>query len=141
MKNKPSNLARGKKLNLLLIVLMMGILVPVQLFSQETIEIQFSPNILNIQSSGSVVTIHTDIAFSSVLASGVSMNGVDIQSWKADSRGFFVAKFNMDSIKDLEELEIDAYNTFILEGTKTDGTNFSGTEDVLVINKVPKGKK
>lgn len=141
MKNKQSNLARGKKLNVLLIVLMVGILFPVQLFSQETIEIQFSPNILNIQSSGSVVTIHTDISFSAVLASGVSMNGVDIQSWKADSRGFFVAKFNMDSIKDLEELEIDAYNTFTLEGTKTDGTTFSGTEDVLVINKVPKGKK
>lgn len=141
MRNKQIFLKTSKKIHVVLFAMMMVMMIPAQLYSQETIDIQFSPNVLNIQSNGTVVTIHTDIPFSAVLASGVSMNGVDIQSWKADSQGFFVAKFNMDAIKDLEELEINEYNTFILEGTKTDGSTFSGTEDVLVIDRIPKGKK
>lgn len=141
MKNKQHYLKKGRKLNLLLIILMMGMLFPANIFSQEIIEIQVSPNILNIQSNGVVVTIHTDIAYSAVNASTVTMNGVEIQSWKADNGGFFVAKFNMDDIKDLEELEVGNYNTFTLEGITISEGTFSGAEDVMVIDVLPKGKK
>lgn len=141
MKNKQSNLKKGRILSLVLVLLTMGILFPASIFSQEVIDIQVAPSTLNIQSHGIVVTIHTDIAFSAVVASGVTMNGVEIQSWKTDNNGFFVAKFNMEEIKELEELEINAYNTFTLEGTKTDGSTFTGSEDVMVIDVTPKGKK
>ncbi len=106
----------------------------------QTITIQVSPHILNLQSNGVVVTIHTDIAYSSVDGQTVTLNGVVIQSWKSDDRGNFVAKFNMDDIKGLPGLIIGGYNTLTLEGEQFNGDTFTGSEDVKVINKVPKGK-
>lgn len=98
------------------------------------IEVKISPNVLNLANYGEVVTIHTDIPYSIVVGSTVSLNGLVIQSWKADSRGFFVAKFNIDEVKALPELEIENYNTLTLEGSTVDDT-FSGSADILVINK------
>lgn len=120
---------------------MIGMLVPTSVFCQDEIEIQVSPNILNLQSNGVVVTIHTDVPYSQVSASSVSLNGLEIDSWKADNQGFFVAKFDMDEVKELEDLEIGDYNTLTLDGVKITGVTFTGSEEVLVINNVPKGKK
>jgi len=134
---------KSRNLNFLLVLLMIGMLIPANIFSQQVIEIQVSPNILNLQSNGVVVTIHTDIPFSDVNASSVTLNGVEIQSWKADSQGFFVAKFNMVEVKDLVnlgELELGV-NTLILVGETGGGGDFSGSEDILIINNVPQGKK
>ena len=134
---------KSKKLNFLLVLLMIGMLIPVNIFSQQVIEIQVSPNILNLQSNGVVVTIHTDIPFSDVDATSVELEGVEIQSWKADNQGFFVAKFNMVEVKDLVnlgELELGV-NTLILVGETGGGGDFSGSEDILIINNVPRGKK
>ena len=128
-----------KKLSVLLTLVMIVVMNPITLFSQE-IEIQVSPNILNLQSNGIVVTIHTDVAYSLVDASTVELNDVEIQSWKADNQGNFVAKFNMDDIKGLPGLKIGEYNILTLDGQTTDGGTFTGSEEVLVINNVPKGK-
>ena len=103
------------------------------------INIQVSPNVLNLQNNGQVVTIHTNIGYSDVVASSVSLNGVTISSFKADNRGFFVAKFLMDDIKDLP-LNIDALNTLCLEGSTKAGDFFFGTQEILVINIFQKGK-
>ena len=103
----------------------------------ETIEIQVSPNILNLQSSGVVVTIHTDISYWNVYASSVILNGITIQSWKADNRGFFVAKFNMDEVKALTDLVIGDYNTLTLMGESVSGP-FSGSEAILIISNTGK---
>ena len=140
MKSKTSSISNSKKLIFLLALLIIGVLLPASVFSQQVIEIQVSPNILNLQSNGVVVTIHTDIPFSDVDAQTVTLGGVVIQSWKADNGGFFVAKFNMDDVKDIESLEIGEYNTLTLDGLKVSGDEFTGYEDVLVINNVPKGK-
>lgn len=132
---------KRKKINFMIILLMIGMLVPTSVFCQDEIEIQVSPNILNLQSNGVVVTIHTDVPYSQVSASSVSLNGLEIDSWKADNQGFFVAKFDMDEVKELEDLEIGDYNTLTLDGVKITGVTFTGSEEVLVINNVPKGKK
>ena len=100
----------------------------------EEIEVQVAPNVLNIQNNGVVVTIHTDIPYSQVIALSVSLNGIEIQSWKADSQGFFVAKFNIEEVKALVDPEIEGYNTLTLIGESTTG-DFSGSEDILVISK------
>ena len=134
---------KSKKLNFLLVLLMIGMLIPVNIFSQQVIEIQVSPNILNLQSNGVVVTIHTDIPFSDVEASSVKLEGVGIQSWKADNQGYFVAKFNMEAVKalvDQEDLEL-GINTVTLMGTTKSDATFSGSKDVLIIDNVPQGKK
>lgn len=128
------------KLSVLIVLMVVVVFNPISLFSQD-IEIQVSPNILNLQSNGVVVTIHTNVDYSSVDASTVELNSVEIQSWKADEQGNFVAKFNMDDIKGLPGLKIGEYNTLTLEGQTSDGETFIGSEEVLVINKVPKGKR
>ncbi len=98
------------------------------------IAIDVSPHVLNIQSNGTVVTVHTDISYSLVNAYTVYLNGVPIQSWKADDRGNFVAKFSMDEVKQLEGLAIGDYNTMQLVGVTTEGEPFVGEEDILVID-------
>jgi hypothetical protein len=103
------------------------------------IGITVAPNVLNIGSQGYVVTVHTDIAYSTVNAHTVYLNGVQIKSWKADDQGNFVAKFWMSEIKALEELRIGDYNVLTLTGFTYDLVQFIGTDDILVINNVPSG--
>ena len=105
------------------------------------IEIDVAPNVLNIESQGTVVTVHTDIAYGSVDVSSVFLNGVEISSWKADNRGNFVAKFLMDEIKTLDGLAIGDYNVLVLVGYTKDYEEFVGVTEILVVNNVPKGKR
>lgn len=100
------------------------------------ITIDVSPNILNIQSQGEVVTVHTDIAYGEVDVSSIYLNGVLIHSWKADDRGNFVAKFIMNDIKNLP-LNINDYNTLTIVGLTIGKVSFWGSQDILVINNVP----
>jgi len=101
------------------------------------ITIDVAPNVLNLQSNGQVVTIHTDIAYGVVQASTVYMNNVAISSWKSDLRGNFVAKFVMNEIKGLP-LVIDDYNTLTLVGLTTSNESFWGSQDILVVDNGPK---
>ncbi len=112
------------------------------------IDIQVSPSTLNIQSDGQVVTVHTSIAYSSVVdadqqeASAVTLNEIPISWWKADNQGNFVAKFLMSEVKalvDTGELECPGENTLTLTGITTDGAPFTGTETITVIDIVPSG--
>ena len=116
-----------------------GALLPSTVFAYD-IEIDVAPNILNLQSSSVVVTVHTDVAYSLVVGSSVFMNGVAISHWKADARGNFVAKFSSDEIKSLDGLKIDDYNTLVLTGYTSDGEAFMGSQEILVIDVIPQGK-
>ena len=129
---------KTKKANVLLTFFFVFLLAPLFSFSQEVIEIQVAPNVLNLQNQGQVVTIHTDRAYSTVDASTVFLNGVEIESWKADNQGYFVAKFNMDEIQGLPELIVDEYNEFKLEGITYGGNPFVGYQDVLIIDRSAK---
>jgi hypothetical protein len=133
---------RSKMLALVIPLIFMGVLVssPFSSFSQTTIDIQVSPNVLNLQNNGQVVTVHTDIAYSTVDAETVMMNGIVIDSWKADDSGFFVAKFIMNEIVGLP-LNIGDYNELTLTGSTYSGETFTGTDQILVINVIPQGKK
>jgi len=105
------------------------------------INIKVSPNVLNIGSKGEVVTVHTDIAYSAVVGSTVTLNGVEISHWKSDDRGNFVAKFLMEEIKalfDPEKLEGGKLCTLTLTGNTGDYKTFSGSQDILVVNKIPR---
>ena len=103
------------------------------------IEIDVSPNVLNIQSKSTIVTVHTDIAYSIVVGATVFLNGVAIDWWKSDDRGNFVAKFVSDEIKTLEGLIIGDYNTLTLNGFTTGEEAFIGTQDIMVIDNIPAG--
>lgn len=102
----------------------------------EEIEIQVSPNILNLESNGVVVTIHTDIEYWIVDVSTVTLNDIDIQSWKADDRGFFVAKFEMDAVKNVVTVGLNRLTLKLaLKGTID---LLSGSQEILVIEKFGK---
>jgi hypothetical protein len=104
------------------------------------IEIDVSPNVLNIQSQSVIVTVHTDIAYSLVVGASVFLNDVAIDWWKSDDRGNFVAKFVSDEIKTLDGLIIGDYNTLVLTGYTTGGEAFIGTQDIKVIDNIPSGR-
>jgi hypothetical protein len=112
--------------------------VPAKCYGFE-IEIDVSPNVLNIQSESTVVTVHTDIAYSLVVGASVFLNGVAIDWWKSDDRGNFVAKFVSDEIKTLDGLIIGDYNKLTLNGFTTGGEPFIGMQDIMVIDNVPEG--
>jgi hypothetical protein len=102
------------------------------------ITIDVSPNVLNIQSVGLCVTVHTDIGYSRVDPTKVYLNGVLINGYFADDRGYFVAKFDMNEIKS-KPLNIDVYNAFTMEGATKLGEPFSGTQNIKVIDRIPSG--
>ncbi len=105
------------------------------------ITIDISPKMLNIGSRSSVVTVHTDIAYTRVYAHSVFLNGIPIASWKADDRGYLVAKFPSDAVKRLPGLRIDDDNDLILVGvTQVEREAFSGTDQLMVIDVDPAGR-
>jgi len=101
------------------------------------ITIDIAPNVLNLGSQGEVVTVHTNIAYGEVDVSGLYLNDVLISGWKADDRGYFVAKFLMDDIKDQVDV---GYCTFTLTGWTNGGDFFSGTQVIKVVDNIPAGK-
>lgn len=113
-------------------VALFALLAPVTAVAEE-INIEVAPRTLNLDSDGTVVTVHTDIAYWDVDVSSVFLNGVLISSWKADNRGNFVAKFLMEEIKTLDGLVIDGYNTLTLVGATVDGASFVGSREIMVI--------
>jgi len=127
-------------LGCVLAVTLCWLLYPAAALSAEIpIQIDVAPHVLNIQSEGAIVTVHTDIAYSAVDGASVYLNGVAIQWWKADARGNFVAKFVMDEIKTLDGLIIDGYNVLVLNGYTTDGDTFIGEQEIKVIDITPRG--
>ena len=104
------------------------------------IGIEVAPNTLNIQSQ--VVTVHTTIKYVSVDHDNVYLNGIEISSWKADNRGYFVAKFLMSEVKalaDSEVLTVPGENELTLVGYTTEGTEFTGAQMITVIDIEPEG--
>ena len=115
--------------------------IPALSYGEEiAVAIDIAPVTLNIQSGGTVVTVHTDISYYAVAFSTVYLNGVAIKSWEADDCGYFVAKFSMDEIKKLDGLIIGDYNKLQLLGATNDGDTFTGTDEIRVIDIIPNGK-
>ena len=104
------------------------------------IGIFISPNTLNLGSGGKVVTVHTTIAYGAVEHENVYLNGIEISSWKADSRGYFVAKFLMSEVKalaDSEDLTVPGENYLTLVGYTITGEEFTGSDAITVIDVDP----
>lgn len=105
------------------------------------INIDVAPNVLNVLSEGTVVTVHTDIAYNAVTGASVELNGIPIAWWKSDSRGQFVAKFNMEEVTTLVDANVLQTGdiTLTLTGTSSLG-DFTGSQTIQVISVEAKGK-
>jgi hypothetical protein len=121
-----------QKVTTLIAIVLVAVFFSQNAFAQNEITIQVSPNVLNLNQNGKVVTVHTDLPFSSVSATSVTLNGVTIDHWKSDDRGNFVAKFLISDIKNLS-LKIGEYNTLTLKGITVNGVMFIGSQEVMVI--------
>ena len=119
------------------LIILCTLLMAVSTSNAYEILIDVSPNVLNLQSNGTVVTVHTNVDYNMVIASSLFLNGVPISFYKSDDRGYFVAKFVMDDVKDLP-LIIGELNTLLLLGATDDGLSFTGTQDIKVISVMPK---
>lgn len=99
--------------------------------------IRIAPNMLNIGSSGTVVTVHTSLPYSSVVSASVTLNDLEIQSWKADARGNFVAKFSMSAVKALVTSGALTLGqvTLTLEGITQGGEDFTASSTIMVISR------
>ncbi len=97
------------------------------------IEIDISPSTLNLAYQGQVVTVHTNIDYSDVIGASVMLDEIEISWWKSDDCGDFVAKFNVDDVK--EYLRGKEGNvTLTLSGTTKDGEAFSGADSIRIVN-------
>jgi hypothetical protein len=102
----------------------------------EEVTIVVSPNVVNLDSEGTWVTVHAEISYSLVAGLEVFLNDIAVNFTKSDARGELVAKFNIDDVKDiLSEGEVD----LTLSGSTHDGDDFIGTDTVMVI--VPAGRR
>lgn len=110
-------------------------LASVGLASAEETTIRIAPNTLNLRSAGTVVTVHTEVAYSLVDVYSVYLGGVAINSWKADDRGNFVAKFIMDEIKAIDGLVLNDFNTFQFVGMTTDGEPIWGETEIMIVDR------
>jgi hypothetical protein len=127
---------------LCLALISVGLFFSPQLSYCFEIAIDVAPNTLNIQSDGQVVTVHTSIAYNSVDGGTVELNGIEISWWKADNQGNFVAKFVMSEVKALAEsgdLDVPGENELSLIGYTTEGTEFTGSQVITVIDVEPAG--
>lgn len=137
-------LIKAKPICLPILSLMVFVIILFQIPEQcqaFNIEIDVSPNVLNIESNSTIVTVHTDIAYTLVVGASVFLNDVPIDWWKSDDRGNFVAKFNSDEVKALDGLIIGEDNTLTLTGYTTGGEAFIGEQNIMVIDNDPAGKE
>ena len=113
---------------LLVLTLMLGGTSAV-VYAEQEIDIVISPNVINLKTTGTWVTIHADIPFSEVVEGSVSLEGIPVSFIKEDDNGDLVAKF---AIADVKAILSKGYVELTLEGVSTSG-DFLGVDIIRVI--------
>ena len=97
--------------------------------SIDPIEITVSPKTLVLHSEGVWVSVHTDMPYYAVATLSLELNDIEVAWTKSDSRGYLVAKFNLDEVKNI----IAPPNAELtLTGTTKAGVAFEGSDIVKV---------
>ena len=100
-----------------------------------TIEMVVSPNVLNLESNGGSISVHTDIGYVRTAEVILKVNGTPVSVYTfADSCGNLVVKASITTVKDIVIAGEDAI--FDLTYYLTSGT-YTGTDTVPVIQVIP----
>ena len=101
-----------------------------------TIDMVVSPNVLNIESNGGSISIHTDIGYDSANDAVLKVNEELINNIRtfADSRGNLVVKCSINTVKSIVVGEEEA--VFVLTANYNGGI-YSGTDTIAVIQVLP----
>lgn len=99
----------------------------------DTIEIQVSPNTINLTSNGGALSIHAVISYNSVNQVELSVDGQSVTEFStfADDRGELVVRCNIEMIKSMVS---EGTATFDLVMYTAAGTH-TGTDTIRIINK------
>ena len=135
------NRASGKWMIGLLLVLFM-LVVPASgvLAEDNSIEAVVSPNVLNLESFGGSVSLHTDNAYRLVEDAALTVNGIEVLQIVTfgDDREQLVVKCSMTIMKEMLK---PGEATFDLTVTGTDGLIYSGTDTIKVISQAGVNRK
>ena len=106
------------------------------LANDNTIDIVVSPHVLNIESNGGSISVHTDIGYVSAADAVLEVNGELIDRiWTfTDSRGNLVVKCSINDVKSIVVGEEEA--TFVLTADHNGGI-YAGTDTIAVIQVIP----
>ena len=91
--------------------------------------IVISPKTLVLSAPVAMVTVHSNIPYSTVDTTSLELDGVPVRYTKADSRGELVAKF---LVADVEAILVSGEMTLTLAGSYKDGTEFSVSDTITV---------
>lgn len=97
--------------------------------SDLVVPIQVAPATLIIDSPGTWVTVHAEIAYSEVDSATVVLNGVSPRIVTSDNRGELVGKFDR---ADIASIVSPPEAVLTLNGTTISGTPFSGSDTIAV---------
>jgi hypothetical protein len=100
----------------------------------ETIEIQVNPGFLNLQNQGQVISVYTRLAYSDVVRTTITINGVSLGCWGNNNQGNYVAKFSDSTVRALTMPSGTQEFTVTLTGEKNDGTLFIGSSQLTILN-------
>jgi len=106
------------------------------LASDNTIDIVVSPHVLNIESNGGSISVHTDIGYVSPEDAVLKVDGTTIEEiWTfTDTSGNLVVKCSIDTVKDIVIGKEEA--TFVLTANYN-GETYTGTDTIDVIQVIP----
>ena len=106
------------------------------LASDNTIDIVVSPNVLNIESNGGSISVHTNIGYVSADEATLEVNGTVIENIYTftDSRGNLVVKCSINTVKSIVVGQEEA--TFVLTANYNGGV-YTGTDTIAVIQVIP----
>lgn len=130
------------KLSVKALLLAVLLIVPVSgtVFADDnTINMVVSPSVLNIESNGGSISIHTDIGYVPSSDATLMVNGTVIEGINTfvDSCGNLVVKASVDTVKSIVAGEESAY--FVLTCNYNGGI-YTGTDSIDVIQVIPQKK-
>jgi len=115
--------------NVLMVIVCTGLVMANKANEGDEFCITISPNTLVPNSEDTIVTVHSNIPYSSVNTVGLNLNGIPATFSKADSWGDLVVKFKRADVKDIVEPGIA---TLTLSGMLNDGSEFAVSDSITV---------
>ena len=113
----------------LLVVVCGGLVMANKASEGEGYCITISPKTLVLSSVDTIVTVHSNIPYSSVNTVSLTLNGIPATFTKADACGDLVVKFGRADVKDIVE---PGMATLTLSGELKDGTPFEASDTITV---------
>ena len=113
----------------LLVVVCSGLVMANKASDGEGFCITITPKTLVLSSPDTVVSVHSNIPYSSVDTVSLTLEGIPAKFTKADACGDLVVKFSQTDVKDIVE---PGLATLTLSGAFKDGSTFTASDTITV---------